>query len=454
MAKNTLITSLNNLAALYQAISNYPAAEPLFLEAKKLNKEVLGEKHPDYATSLNNLALLYDNMGNYPAAESLYLEAKKLRKEILGEKHPDYAMSLNNLAVLFMEIGNFPAAEPLYIQSMNILKDALGEKHPSYALSLSNLAALYKAMGNSASSEKDKADKYSAAEPLYLEAKNIIKETLGGNHPFYAQSLNNLAGLYQAKGNYPAAEPLYLEAKKLRKEILGEKHPDYATSLNNLALLYYAMGNSASSEKDRAGKYAAAEHLYVEAKNIWKEVLGEKHSLYATSLNNLAVLYKAMGNSASSEKDRADKYSAAASLYLECLEIINSNIAQNFAFLSEKEKEMYFKTQAGKFTSFYSFSLKYKSKNSEITGTVFNNVVKNKGLLLKSSTAMRTAILNSNDTALISNYEKWITLKKEISQLYSTEIAKRSKDPQQLEQQANAIEKNLVRGPFFIAPSL
>ncbi|MBU3955888.1 CHAT domain-containing protein, partial [bacterium] len=372
-----------------------------------------GEKHPDYTISLNNLACLYKDMGNYTAAEPLFLEAKNIRKEILGEKHPSYAISLNSLATLYMAMGNYTAAEPLYLESKNIRKEVLGEKHPSYATSLNNLAQLYQVMGN-----------FTAAETLFIESKDIRKEILGEKHPDYANSLTNLAGLYKAMDNYSAAEPLFLEAMNICKEVLGEKHPDYASSLNNLAGLYQAMGN-----------YPAAEALYIESKKIRKEALGEKHPSYAESLNNLAGLYKDMGN-----------YSVAEPLYLECLEIINGRVNQNFAFLSEKEKEMYFKTKSVYFANFYSFSLKRKIENPEITKTVYNNVVKNKGLLLKSSTAMRTAILNSNDTALISQYQKWIALKKEISKLYSTQISKRKKNPEELEKQANVLEKELVKG--------
>ena len=406
-------SSLNNLAGLYDEMGDYSAAEPLNIEAKNIIKEVMGEKHPFYATSLDNLAQTYWEMGNYLAAEPLYIEAKNIRKEVLGEKHPDYALSLNNLGVFYQEMGNYPSSEALLMEAKNIYKEVLGEKHPDYARSLNNLAVLYWAMGN-----------YTAAEPLYIEERNIYKEVLGEKHPYYALSLNNLAKLYQAIGNYTSAEPLYIEAKNIRKEVLGEKHPDYATSLNNLAGLYNEMG-----------KYTSAEPLYIEAKNIRKEVLGEKHPDYATSLNNLACLYDATGN-----------YPAAESFYLECLEKINKAIFQNFAFLSEKEKELYFKTQSVDFESFYSFSLRRKKVNPGITKIAFNNVVKNKGLLLKSSTAMRTAVLNSNDTALISKYERWIGMKKEISRLYSTEISKREQNPENLEQQANLIEKDLVRG--------
>ena len=75
--------------------------------------------------------------------------------------------------------------------------------------------------------------------------------------------------------------------------------PATPTSLNNLAELYKAMGD-----------YAAAEPLYRQAIKICRAALGEGHPRYATSLNNLAKLYRSMGD-----------YAAAEPLYRQALEI-------------------------------------------------------------------------------------------------------------------------------------
>lgn len=42
-----------------------------------------GERHPDYATSLNNLAGLYDSMGDAAKAEPLYLQALEISRDVL-----------------------------------------------------------------------------------------------------------------------------------------------------------------------------------------------------------------------------------------------------------------------------------------------------------------------------------------------------------------------------------
>ena len=61
-------------------------------------------------------------------------------------------------------------------------------------------------------------------------------------------------------GKYRDALPLAEEALKIRREILGKQHPDYASSLNNLAELYKSMGENAK-----------AEPLYVQARDVYKK---------------------------------------------------------------------------------------------------------------------------------------------------------------------------------------
>jgi tetratricopeptide (TPR) repeat protein len=81
--------------------------------------------------------------------------------------------------------------------------------------SLNNLASLYYSQG-----------RYEDAEPLYLQALEIIKAQLGENHPDLVSSLNNMAYLYYYQGRYEEAEPLYLQALEIRKAQLGENHPN------------------------------------------------------------------------------------------------------------------------------------------------------------------------------------------------------------------------------------
>ena len=80
-----------------------------------------------------------------------------------------------------------------------------------------------------------------------------------------------MAALYESQGRYGEAEPLYVEALEISKAALGDRHPDTASSLNNLAALY-----------ESQGRYGEAEPLYVEALEIWKAELGDRHPATAS----------------------------------------------------------------------------------------------------------------------------------------------------------------------------
>jgi len=286
-------TSLNNLAALYQAMGAYGQAEPLYQRALKIREAKLGPDHPYVATSLNNLAELYKAMGAYGQAQPLYQRALKIREAKLGPDHPDVANSLNNLAALYQAMGAYGQAKPLYQRALKIVEAKLGPDHPDVAISLDNLAGFYDDMGA-----------YGQAERLYQRALKIREAKLGPDHPYVATSLNNLAALYQNMGAYGQAEPLYQRALKIFEAKLGPDHPDVANSLNNLAALYQAMG-----------AYSLVEPLYQRALKIVEARLGPDHPYVATSLNNLAELYKEMG-----------AYGQAEPLYQQALKIYEAKL--------------------------------------------------------------------------------------------------------------------------------
>ncbi len=80
-------------------------------------------------------------------------------------------------------------------------------------------------------------------------------------------------------GRYAEAEPLLQRSLAILEKALGPEHPHVATSLNNLAGLYRAQG-----------KYAEAEPLLKRSLAISEKALGPEHPDVATSLNNLAEI--------------------------------------------------------------------------------------------------------------------------------------------------------------------
>ena len=93
--------------------------------------------------------------------------------------------------------------------------------------------------------------------------------------------------------------PIYEEILRILEAELGPEHPSVAITLNNLAVLYKSMGD-----------YEKALPLYQRALDICENVLGPQHPSVATTLNNLAVLYESMGD-----------YEKALPLYQRALDI-------------------------------------------------------------------------------------------------------------------------------------
>jgi CHAT domain-containing protein/lipopolysaccharide biosynthesis regulator YciM len=119
--------------------------------------------------------------------------------------------------------------------------------------------------------------------------------------------------LLDEQRQYAVAIPLAERALAIREKVLGKEHPLVARSLNNLADLYRVMGN-----------YRQAEPLYQRSLAIREKVLGKDHPAVASSLNNLGLLYRVMGN-----------YKQAEPLYQRSLAIFEKVLGQEHPLVAQ-----------------------------------------------------------------------------------------------------------------------
>jgi CHAT domain-containing protein/Flp pilus assembly protein TadD len=442
--------TLNNLGLLYQAMGNHTQAETYYLEAKAIREKALGREHPDYATTLNNLGGLYYTIGDYAWAGIHYLEAKAIREKALGKEHPNYAQTLNNLGALYYATGDYAQAENYHLEAKAIQEKVLGREHPDYATTLNGLGALYWAIRD-----------HVRAESSLQEAKAIQERTLGRKHPNYATTLNNLGGLYHSMGDYARALSCYLEAKSIQEKILGREHSSYVLALNNLGGLYWAMGD-----------YAQVESYWLEAKAIWGKALGREHPTYAMILDNLGSLYRVIGGHAQAEScyleakairekvlgrehpNYAGSTSNLSSLYQDmgnyprALELKEENsrlrintVNRNFAFFSARQRGLYWDSVSFDFV--HSYSLSHFQSGPAANSLNYNNTLFSKGLLLRTSNAVRDAIYSSGAPSLIAQYEELGGLRRRIQNLRSSGGSEEY--IQELETQAEELDKSLSR---------
>ena len=153
--------------------------------------------------------------------------------------------------------------------------------------------------------------------PVTLEVQERVKEALPHLEVVAEQwshlledstdamrSFTVLAWVAEEQSLWPEAEKWLKACLQMTEKRYGVDHPDTATSLNNLAELYRAMG-----------RYPEAEALYVRSLSICEQKLGVDHPNTARSLNNLALLYYAMG-----------RYPEAEPLYVRSLSICEQQL--------------------------------------------------------------------------------------------------------------------------------
>lgn len=257
---------------LYEA-GRYGEAEAAARRLVERQRQIVGERHPDYGTALSNHGLLLQKLGRLDEAEPLLRQSLEVRREALGDLHPHYAASLNHLAELLQLRGNLAAAEPLLRQALEIRGAALGERHPDYATGLTSLALLLHRKGD-----------LPAAEPLLRQALTVRREALGERHPQYATALANVAMVLQRRKALDEAEPLLRQALEVRREALGPQHPDFGASLSMLAHLLLERRN-----------LPAAEQLLSQAVEVRRAVFGEQNPEVRDDLEILGKVREALG---------------------------------------------------------------------------------------------------------------------------------------------------------------
>ena len=174
----------------------------------------------------------------------------------------------------------------------------------------------------------------------YLEPceKKMSQCTMKVAQEFANLLLDMIAYSHAKLGNYKNAIELGMRTLTIQKQLFGESHPYYATSLSNLA--------SYCSHLD---DYTKAVELGTQALEIRKRVLGESSSGYAASLNNLSTYYAHL-----------DNYTKAVELGTQALEIRKrvlgeshfdygtslSNLAGYYSELGDNAKAVELGTQA------------------------------------------------------------------------------------------------------------
>jgi CHAT domain-containing protein len=410
---NDLARLITSMGYLYFERSDYKQAEQLFKEALDMRRRLFTSDHSDLARSINNIATFYNTVGDYRQAEPLLKEVLEMRRRLFKRDHPDLAVSINNSATFYYDMGDFKMAEALFIEALEMRRRLFKNNNKELANSINNLAFYYCEQRN-----------FILAEPLFIEALAMNRQIYKSDSPDLASSINNLANFYDATKDSTKAKALFVEAIDMYRRIYKYDHPNLATSINNMAGFYH----------DR-GSYEQAEKLYKESLEMRRRLYKLDHNDLTISLNNLADFYCDINNNQFAEN------------YFKEAMLVYKNIIKNyFPSLSEKEKNLFWKTCSKRFEAFNSFGVERLSENPQITCNMYDMQLYTKALLFNSTAKIKKRIMNSNDLALIDRYNEFISKKEWLIKLYSmTEDTRKAEgiNLDSIEKLTNDIEKEL-----------
>ncbi|XP_056173061.1 uncharacterized protein LOC130139651 isoform X2 [Syzygium oleosum] len=85
---------------------------------------------------------------------------------------------------------------------------------------------------------------FDKAEPLYLEAVNILEESFGPQDIRVGVAFHNFGPFYLAQRKLEEAQIHY----EIRGRVLGYGHPDYADTMYHLGMVLHLQGKQKESE--------------------------------------------------------------------------------------------------------------------------------------------------------------------------------------------------------------
>ena len=99
---------------------------------------------------MHNLANIYDRLSRYREAEPLYVEALEGKRRVQGPKHPETSRTLSSLGAMYAKQQRFPEAETALLDAYAGLSRSVGDHDSRTQFVIDQLVAVYAASGDTA----------------------------------------------------------------------------------------------------------------------------------------------------------------------------------------------------------------------------------------------------------------------------------------------------------------
>lgn len=376
-------------------------------------------------------------------------EAAKLYLKVANTTYnnPIAKATLQELAALnYINMEEIQSAESLLLNNLQLLESHKDSK--VYRRTLSKLATLYNAIHN-----YSKAKDYAGAAKYYFE--KALDFGLG-----YIQCLHRCSMLEYGNGNYWLA--LLLEDVALQELYRhqtwsarpGLSRHEFLADFLSAAGLYYnqiglhykqagfrndaytnietAIGIAESNNLDASTYYKNFVDLCVASQDYDKAILASEkaYSLSQSEHNNISI-----GTTLCLSQFLAHK-AISSDVIVESSRNLQSWVNRIFSFTSMNERK--------DFWSFFEYDfpllnfLAYQSKNANLYGQIYNNILVEKGLLLRTANSLRDQIFGTGNQTDIQSYDRLLQLRKLLPSL-------NQKEAQSVSSEIDRIDKCLTQ---------
>jgi len=460
-----LLSSL--LSASYFLSGKFSDGEKFFLEELKSAQARDGKNSVNYANALASLGNFYRMGGQLRKAEACFIQAVAIMEKASSADKLVLISSCVPLIEVYFQLGQ-PQFADAYIRKSQAILDAMDRTDQGYIQFhfgfLVRLADYYEAIGNVLELESTlskmisfsqtsfgktsteyltsiksnteylhKRSQWAKAEVILKEASSLMDGFRGVE--LSATQIRLFAKLYQQRGltcfmldNYKRGPYLkeadrYLEQSMHMYDRLQEQ--EFIPERIDVFL-------TKAGIDELRGDQVAADKLYEQCVSQIERNFSKDHPYYTTIL--FAIAIKAEGR---------NNIETSNAYYSQALQKLNTYIASVFPYLSIREKEMFYQTNANWISNFQSFAVTHSTEKPALADELFNLQLSNKGIVLQSVNRVRQLIIEKGDKQTRALYEQWREKKNELVKV----IQKSKQNPGEmtrLTDEVNSLEKRLA----------
>lgn len=250
-----VVVLINNIANQAKVLQNWDLATELLLGLRNYFVKTFGEKNENVANVSASLGVIYKLQNNIHDAKLMFDSSLKIDIDIYGSANVNVADDYCQLARIYELENNIVDAVSYFRKASDILRVSLGGEHPKYAKVLGELIGVMK-------KNKQTIEIYDIAKTVVL----IEKKTYGNDSPKIVHSMVNVGFAAVEKELFSEALENFQAGMAIEAKVYGLTHIRIGKMLVLIGGVYERMGDKAQA-KDK----------YNQALPIFTAALGDAH---------------------------------------------------------------------------------------------------------------------------------------------------------------------------------